>query len=178
MKGVRPAAALLIAIVVPTRVVGQTCLATANSVSCSIPGQVVLTANGVVSLQASSVATTLPPPSPADYDAGFNSTVGQTLTIAANQAWTVYIRAAAPVWTATTTSQSTAARATKPVGDLGWSTASNGVFTPLSTTDVKVVSGPATGENIATLYFRTAYNWRLDTPGIYSLSLMVTLTAP
>ncbi len=178
MKGIRAAAALLIAIAVPTRVVGQTCLATANSVNCSIPGQVVLTVNGVVSLQTSSAATTLPPPSPADYNAGFNSTVGPTLTIAANQAWTVYIRAAAPLWTATNTSGSLAARATKPVGDLGWSTASNGVFTPLSTTDVKVVSGPASGENIATLYFRTVYNWRLDTPGNYSLSLMLTLTAP
>jgi hypothetical protein len=175
---VKTAAALLIAITVPTSVVGQSCLATAPSVDCSLPGQVVLTAIGVVSLETSSAGTTLPPPSPADYNAGFNITVGPTLTIAANQAWTVYIRAAAPLWTATNTSGSLAARATKPAGDLGWSTASNGAFTPLSTTDVQVVSGPATGESIATLYFRAVYNWRLDTPGNYSLSLMLTLTAP
>jgi hypothetical protein len=175
---VKAVAALLIAITVPTRIVGQSCLATVPSVNCSLPGQVVLTANGLVSLQTSSAATTLPPPSAADYNAGFNGTVGPTLTIAANQAWTVYIRAAAPLWTATNTSGSLAARATKPAEDLGWSTASNGVFTPLSTTDVKVVSGPASGENIATLYFRAVYNWRLDTPGNYSLPLLLTLTSP
>jgi len=175
---VKAVAALLIAITVPTSVVAQSCLATVPSGNCSIPGQVVLTANGLVSLETSSAATTLRPPSAADYNAGFNSTVGPTLTIAANQTWTVYIRAAAPLWTATTTSGSLAARATKPAEDLAWSNASNGVFTSLSTTDVKVVSGPAGGENIATLYFRTVYNWRLDTPGNYSLSLMLTLTAP
>jgi hypothetical protein len=126
----------------------------------------------------SSATTTLPRPTPADFNAGFKSAVGPTLTIKANQPWTVHIRAAAPLWTATNTSGNVAARPTKPAADLGWSTASNGIFTPLSTTDVTVVNGVASDGTIVTLHFRTVYNWSLDTPGNYSLALMLTLTSP
>jgi hypothetical protein len=59
-----------------------------------------------------------------------------------------------------------------------WSTASNGAFGALTTSDVNLVTGSATASSATTLYFRTVYNWTLDTPGAYGLTVVLTLTAP
>jgi len=137
-----------------------------------------MTAGRVVRLQMSAGSTSLTAPTTADFDAGFNSTTGPTLTVSANAAWTLHIRAASAVWTATNTSPGVAARATKPAADLKWSTASGGAFTALSASDASLVNGSATASNATTLYFQTLYDWTLDTPGNYSLSIVLTLTAP
>ncbi|HEY6089828.1 MAG TPA: hypothetical protein VD771_08560, partial [Gemmatimonadaceae bacterium] len=115
---------------------------------------------------------------PADFDAGFNATTGPTLTVSANAAWTLSLRSTATVWAATNTSPGASARTTKPAGDLTWSTASNGTFLALTTSDATLVTGAATASNATTLYFRTVYDWALDTPGNYSLTVVLTLTAP
>lgn len=172
------ALALLGAIGLPTVVVAQfSCIATVNPGFCTISGRFVFKVTDVLVLHLSSASTALTPPTGADYNAGFNSTPGPLLTVSANQPWTVHVRAAALFWSATNTGGSVA-RATKPAADLKWSTASSGPFTPLSTTDITVNSGAAGGGINTTLYFQTVYNWTLDTPGIYSLSLLLTLTAP
>ena len=59
-----------------------------------------------------------------------------------------------------------------------WSTASGGAFSALTTTDASLVGGAATANSATTLYFQTLYNWSLDTPGNYSLSIVLTLTSP
>jgi hypothetical protein len=59
-----------------------------------------------------------------------------------------------------------------------WSTASNGAFAALSTSDASLVGGSATASNATTLYFQTLYDWTLDTPGSYNLSIVLTLTSP
>jgi hypothetical protein len=59
-----------------------------------------------------------------------------------------------------------------------WSTASNGTFNALTTSDVNLVTGSATASNATTLFFQTLYDWTLDTPGNYSLSIVLTLTSP
>jgi len=123
-------------------------------------------------------STPLTAPSPADFDAGFNSTAGPTLTVSANAPWSLNVRAASAVWTATNTSPGAPARANKPAGDLKWSTASGGSFSALTTTDANLVSGAATASTATTLYFQTLYNWTLDTPGSYTLSVVLTLTSP
>jgi hypothetical protein len=61
---------------------------------------------------------------------------------------------------------------------LKWSTASNGTFNALTTTDVRLVGGSATASSATMLYFQTLYNWTLDTPGNYSLAVILTLTSP
>jgi hypothetical protein len=61
---------------------------------------------------------------------------------------------------------------------LKWSTASNGTFNALTTTDVLLVGGSATASSPTTLYFHTVYGWTLDTPGNYSLAVILTLTSP
>jgi hypothetical protein len=154
------------------------CTANGAPASCSVPGSVSMTAGRVVRLQMSAGSTSLTAPTPADFDAGFNATDGPTLTISANAAWTLHIRAASASWTATNTSPGAPARANKPSADLKWSTSSGGAFAALSTSDANLVSGGATANNATTLYFQTLYDWTLDTPGNYSLSIVLTLTSP
>jgi hypothetical protein len=157
---------------------GAQCIASGAPANCGLPGSVSMTAGRVVRLQVSAGSTALTAPTPADFDAGLNATTGPILTVSANAAWTLHLRAAAALWTATNTSPGAPARTTKPAADLNWSTASNGAFTALTTGDVTLVTGSATATSATTLYFRTLYNWTLDTPGNYSLSIVLTLTAP
>ena len=154
------------------------CTASGAPGSCSVPGSVSMTAVRVVRLQVNAGSTSLTTPTPADFDAGFNSTTGPTLTVSANAPWTLQVRASAATWTATNTSPGAPARAAKPAGDLKWSTNPAGAFSALSSTDVTLVSGVATASSATTLYFQTLYNWTLDTPGNYSLTVVLTLTAP
>jgi hypothetical protein len=157
---------------------GAQCTASGAGGSCTQPGSVSMTAGRVVRLQMSAAGTALTAPTPTDFDAGFNATTGPILTVSANAAWTLHLRSAAAFWTAVNTSPGAPARTTKPAADLRWSTASGGPFSALTTTDVNLVTGAATASNITTLYFQTLYAWTLDTPGNYSLAVVLTLTSP
>ena len=154
------------------------CTASGAPATCNLPGSVSMTAGRVVRVQVSAGSTALTAPTPTDFDAGFNSTTGPLLTVSANAAWMLHIRASAALWTATNTSPGAPARTTKPAADLKWSTASNGTFNALTTTDVLLVGGSATASSATTLYFQTLYGWTLDTPGNYSLAVILTLTSP
>jgi len=161
----------------PSPVVAQ-CTASGTPASCSLPGSVAMTAGRVIRLQMTATSTTLTAPTPADFDAGFNSTSGPTLTVSSNSSWSLYVRSSAPLWSATNTAGGAPARTDKPVGDLRWSTDAGGPFVALTTTDANLLSGAATASDSRTLYFETAYSWALDTPGDYGLTLVVSLTAP
>lgn len=154
------------------------CTASGAPANCGVPGSVSMTAGRVVRLQMSAGSTSLTAPTPADFDAGFNATSGPTLTVSANAPWTLHIRAAAANWTATNTSPGAPAWAAKPAANLKWSTAANGSFTALSTSDVTLVTGSATATDATTLYFQTLYAWTSDTPGSYSMAIVLTLTSP
>jgi hypothetical protein len=154
------------------------CTASGAPANCTQLGSVSMTAGRVVRLQVSAGATPLTAPTPTDFDAGFNATTGPTFTVSANAPWTLSLRASSGFWTATNTSPGAPARATKPAADLKWSTASNGTFAALTTSDVTLVTGAATASSATNLFFQTLYNWTLDTPGIYSLTVVLTLTAP
>src|SRR3954467_2558788 len=90
------------------------CTASGAPASCSQAGSVSMTAGRVVRLQMSAGSTSLTAPTTADFDAGFNSSTGPTLTVSANAAWTLDIRAASAVWTGTNTATGVAARTNKP----------------------------------------------------------------
>ncbi len=167
----------VIAWVNPSTVAAQ-CSATGAPANCSDPGSVSMTAGRVVRLQVSAGSTPLTAPTPADFDAGFNATTGPTFTVSANAPWTLSTRASSGFWTATNTSPGAPARTTKPSTDLTWSTASNGTFVGMTTTDATLMSGAATASSATTLFLRTLYGWTLDTPGNYSLTVVLTLTAP
>lgn len=154
------------------------CTASGAPATCNQAGSVSMTAGRVVRLQASAASTALTAPTPADFDAGFNSTTGPTFTVSANAAWTLSVRAGASLWTASNTSPGAPARTNKPAGDLRWSVTAGGTFAPLTITDVSFSTGTATASKLTTLYFRTVYDWTLDTPGNYSLAVVLTLTSP
>ena len=181
MRRIRLCAAIVTiagaALVRPSIATAQ-CTASGAPASCNLPGSVSMTAGRVVRVQMSAGSTALTAPTPTEFDAGFNSTTGPAITVSANAAWTLSVRASAALWTATNTSPGAPARTTKPAADLKWSTASNGTFTPLTTTDVTLVVGSATASSATTLYFQTLYAWTLDTPGNYSLAVVLTLTSP
>ncbi|MGH7650834.1 MAG: hypothetical protein ACREMS_03225 [Gemmatimonadaceae bacterium] len=164
--------------VLGARAVGAQCTASGAPASCNQPGSVSMTAGRIVRLQVSAGSTTLTAPTPADFDAGLNSTTGPTLTVSANSSWTLQLHASASVWTAVNTSPGAPARVDKPASDLKWSTSAGGPFNGLTIADATLVSGPATSANATTLYFQTLYDWVQDTPGNYSLSVVLTLTAP
>lgn len=170
--------ALMIALAGAWANAGAQCTANGSPASCTQAGSVSMTAGRVVRLQMSAGSTSLTAPTTADFDAGFNSTTGPTLTVSANAAWTLHIRAASALWTATNTGTGVAARVNKPAADLQWSTVSGGSFTALSASDANLVSGSATAGSATTLYFQTLYDWAQDTPGNYSLSIVLTLTSP
>ena len=157
---------------------GAQCTANGAPASCGVPGSVSMTAGRVIRLQMTAGSTSLTAPTPAAFDAGFNATTGPTLTVSANAAWTLHIRAAAATWTATNTSPGAPARINKPASDLQWSTSSSGGFAALTASDASLVTGAAAASNATTLYFQTLYDWTLDTPGNYSLSIVLTLTSP
>jgi hypothetical protein len=171
------AAVAALACVLP-RHAGAQCNTSGILDSCSVPGTISMTAGRVVRLQMSDGSTALTPPTAADFDAGFNSTTGPTLTVSANAPWTLQIRAASPTWTGTNTSPGAPARTNKPAGDLLWSVGSSGAFVPLSSVDANLLTGPATASDATTLYFQTLYDWTADTPGNYSLAIVLTLTSP
>jgi hypothetical protein len=170
--------ALVLAVTTMSSSVEAQCTATGAPDNCGVPGSVSLTAGRVVRLQMSAGSTSLSAPTTADFDAGFNSTTGPTLTVSANAPWTLHLRSTAAFWSATNTSPGAPARTTKPAGDLSWSTSSGGTFNALTTSDASLVAGPATASNATTLYFQTLYNWALDTPGNYSQTIVLTLTSP
>jgi hypothetical protein len=181
MRSIRSCAVLVMIAVVAfasASVAAAQCTTNGTPTSCNQPGSVSMIAGRVIRLQVSAGSTSLTAPTPADFDAGFNSTTGPSLTVSSNAAWTLHVRASAALWTATNTSPGAPARTTKPAGDLKWSTAANGSFNPLTTTDVLLVGGSATASSATTLYFQTLYNWTLDTPGNYSLAVILTLTSP
>jgi hypothetical protein len=161
----------------PALASGQ-CTASGAPATCSQAGSVSMTAGRVVRLQATAASTTLTTPTPADFDAGYNATTGPTFTVSANAAWTLSLRAGSSLWTAVNTSPGAPARTNKPAGDLTWSTAAAGTFVALSTTDASLVTGTATDSKVTTVYLRTVYDWTLDTPGNYSLAVVLTLTSP
>lgn len=167
----------LIMALAPARGLAQ-CTASGDGGSCTVASSASMTAGRVIRLQMTATSTTLTAPTPADFDAGFNLTSGPTLTISANAAWRLYLRSSTAVWSATNTSPGAPARTNKPVGDLRWSTNGAGPFVPVTTTDANLAAGTATASNVNTLYFRTAYSWTLDTPGDYSLTLVLSLTSP
>src|SRR2546423_7122870 len=108
------------------------CTASGSPANCGQPGSVSMTAGRVVRLQMSAGSTSLTAPTTSDFDAGFNSTTGPTLTVSANAAWTLHIRAASALWTATNTATGVAARAANPAADLKWSTTRGRGFHALS----------------------------------------------
>ena len=152
-----------------TGFLGTTCVTTAS---------VSMTAGVVVDLTQSSATTSLGTPVASDFTTGFKAANGPTLDVKSNGAWTIQIRAATSTWAATNTSPGVNARTNKPAADLTWSGSIGGTFVPLTLTGVTLLTGNATATTVQGVFYRTLYSWLLDTPGDYSLGVILTLSSP
>ena len=154
-----------------------TICSTANgSANASCSGNVAtsLTIPILIRLTIDDTSTTITPPTLTDYTNGVTSPItGPVATVKTNNNWTLLVRATAATWTGTG-----GARATKPVGDLLWSTTSGGSYVPMTTTNATVATGARGSANATTLFYKVNWTWGTDTPGTYSLTVIYTATAP
>lgn len=157
-----------------------TCEYNGTSGSCTVGGtsstySINLTITRAVRVALSGSSIALDPPVSDDFDAGFGQTVGPTLTVTSNSAWSISARVTQAQWTASPAP----ARANKPAADLRWSRFAGGLFADFTTANVTVENGAvATAGTVIPLYFRVRYDWLLDTPGDYSIPVQFTITAP
>lgn len=152
---------------------GQNNCNTTNTASVSV--------GNLVKLGMTSAATTLTAPTADDIDAGLTvgPDAGPTFTIKANRSWQLKIKSGnAANWTFTGVGAGV-----KPISDLLWATSSAGSYSAITAADVTFTSG-ASSTNGATAvpYFKT--QWTADftsasnLPGVYSLPIVFTLSAP
>jgi hypothetical protein len=152
---------------------GQTSCNTTNIASVSV--------GNLVKLGMTSANTTLSAPTADDIDGGLPTgpDAGPTFTIKANRSWNLKIRSGNP----TNFTFAGTGSGVKPISDLLWSTAFAGTYAAITNLDVTFTSG-GTSTNGATAvpYFKT--QWTADftsasnLPGVYSLPIVFTLTAP
>ena len=170
------AAALGLACLVAPRAGAQTCQAGYPG-TCTIAGSATVTIAKVVSLQVSPASTTAPTPTSSDYTQGYNDAGGPVITVRSNTPWSVSINAATPLWSALPNGGAVP-RANKPAADLLWTKTSGSGYVPFSTTAATIASGLRTTGTTVPLFYRVLYAITLDSPGIYSMDVVVTVVTP
>ncbi|MFL5500583.1 MAG: hypothetical protein ACJ79Q_05045 [Gemmatimonadaceae bacterium] len=171
-------AAMVLATVIGTTQANAQC--SGNAGSCNTTNTASVTVGALVKLDMSTTTTTLTAPTVADIVAGATiANAGPVFTIKANRAWSLKIKSQNNSnWSYTGTDGGV-----KPIGDLAWSTAANGTFAALTSSDATVTSSTAASNGAtAPIFFQTS--WLNDftsvsnAPGKYDLPIVFTLTAP
>ena len=171
-------AAMIVGAIGATSAAAQGC---ADSESCSATNTASVTVGALVQLEMSSATTSLTAPTNDDLDIGYVADVGPSFVIHANQDWTMSIKADAlnPTnWDYTGTKSGV-----KPIGDLTWSVEEDGTFAALTGSNVTVASDDAaTDDTEVAIFFQTVYSSNYaaakNRPGVYSLPVVFTLSAP
>lgn len=152
-----------------------------GSDSCSTTNTASVTIGSLVSLDMSATTTSLTAPAIADLATGYVANVGPTFVVKANQDWTMSVKAAASNgtnWTYTGTKGGV-----KPIGDLTWAVAVGGTFAALTGANSTVASSASSSNGTdVSLFYRTHYSSDFSSantrPGVYSLPVVFTLSAP
>lgn len=169
--------ALVALVIAPRAAFAQLCTATLNGAgagNCSVNTTAGLTIGTVANLTLSATSTVLTPPADTDYVLGFVRSTGPSATIKANTTWTLQISATGTFWTA-----SAGAWATKPIGQLEWSTtALAGPYTSVTNTAATIKTGAATASSAVSVFYQTLYAYATDLPGNYSVAVTFTLVSP
>lgn len=171
--------------------VAQTCTVSGSAVAitaitgagtCNTSGNANVTIPRVVRMTTNQPTTTLATPTAANYDAGFAATTGPLLTMQSNAGHSVLVRSSATTFTATGgTPGPDAPRAAKPAADLRVDTTATFPNNwAMSTTNrtVRTRATAATTPVSVTLFYRLLLSWTLDTPGTYTIPIIITLTSP
>ena len=172
---------LLAAMVLATAIGATTANAQCSgSNSCNTTNTASVTVGALVKLGMSSATTTLTNPTADDVDAGnVIADAGPSFTIKANRSWTLKIKSQnAANWTYVGSNSGV-----KPIGDLSWSTAANGTFAAITSSDATFTSGAAASNGTAAqAFFRVSwlndFTSASNAPGTYSLPIVFTLSAP
>jgi hypothetical protein len=171
-------AAMVLATVIGATQANAQC--TGNTGSCNTTNTASVTVGALVKLGMTTTTTSLTNPTADDVAAGNTlADVGPIFNIKANRSWTLKIKSQnASNWSYIGTDGGV-----KPIGDLAWSTAANGTFAALTSSDATFTSGAAASNGAsAQVFFRTS--WLNDftsvsnAPGTYQLPIVFTLTAP
>ena len=151
-----------------------------NAGSCNTTNTASVTVNALVKLGMSAAATTLTSPTADQVEVGATlADAGPSFTVKANRSWTLNVKTTnAASWTYVGSNGGN-----KPVSDLTWSNALAGTFVGISTSDAPVTSGAgATNGAAAQVFFRTVwaagFTQPSNAPGVYSLPVVFTLSAP
>ncbi|HEY4733804.1 MAG TPA: hypothetical protein VIH53_04570 [Gemmatimonadaceae bacterium] len=151
-----------------------------GTTTCTTTHSVTVTVGGLISLALSSSATGLTTPSATNISGGATlQDPGPSLTISANQAWTVNIRSLTP----TNWNYAGSAGGVKPIRELAYSTSAGGVYTPITNTDALFISGDAAASGLVQAsFFRTTwvpgFGAPSNAPGVYSQQIAFTITSP
>ncbi|MFL5480154.1 MAG: hypothetical protein ACJ79J_00180 [Gemmatimonadaceae bacterium] len=151
--------------------------------TCTTTHTVSATVNVIVMLEMSSTTTTLTSPTANDIHNGTAIVdAGPTLTISANESWTLNIRSQnSSNWTFVGALGGQNGR--KSIGDLAWSTSAGGTFTPITSNDAVFLADGNPADHVPSpVFFRTTwgsdFSAGANAPGTYSLPIAFTLTAP
>ena len=148
--------------------------------NCNTTNTASVTVSALVKLIMSAGTTSLTSPSADQVEAGaLLADAGPTFTIKANRSWTLNIKTSnVSNWTYVGSSSGT-----KPISDLLWSNAVAGTFVGMSSSDALFLSGAgATNGTAAQAFFKTVwaagFTQPSNAPGVYSLPVVFTLSAP
>ena len=151
-----------------------------NAGGCLTVNTASATVNALVKLGMSATTSSLSSPTADQIEVGATlADAGPTFTVKANRSWTLNIRTSNPTnWTYVGT-----LGGTKPISDLTWSNAVAGTFVGISTSDALFLSGAAaTNGTAAQAFFRTVwaagFTQPSNAPGVYSLAIVFSLSAP
>jgi hypothetical protein len=173
----RVAVALLVSLIGVSQANAQ---CSGNTGTCNTTLGTTLTIGALVKLDMSASTLTLTPPTADQVDIGATvADAGPSFTIKANRSWTLNIKAGNPTnWTYVGTSGGV-----KPISQLTWANAVAGTYTAMTAVDAVFTNGAAaTAGTAAAVFFKTTYpagfTNAANAPGVYSLPVVFTLTAP
>ena len=151
-----------------------------NAGGCLTINTASATVNALVKLGMSATTTALSSPTADQIEVGaLLADAGPTFTIKANRSWTLNIRTSnATSWTYVGT-----LGGNKPISDLTWSNAVAGTYVGISPSDALFLSGAgASNGTAAQAFFKTVwaagFTQSSNAPGVYSLPVVFSLTAP
>ncbi len=156
----------------------QVCNEVGAAGTCTVTATASVTFPVILRMTIGSATTAFGTITATNYNNGFASLSGPTVTVKANQGWRVQISSASTFWTAVTTDPGNPARATKPLADLQWATSLAGAYTPLAAAGATIGSGSGTGGTVSPLFFKSLWSYAVDTPGNYSIGVTFTLLSP
>ena len=178
MKATR---SLLAAMVLGTAIGASQASAQCSSIigSCFTTNTASVTVGALVKLGMTTASTALTAPSVTDIEGAVSlDNTGPVFTVKSNRSWNLKIKS----FNAATFDYTGTDAGVKPISDLSWATTSGGTYAAITASDATVASGASSNSTTVNSFFRTSwaggFSAASNAPGLYSLPIVFTLTAP